>query len=77
MLLKLRWWLSNDMYEFNGPDWMLDFMGRFIEEPGLKLLCKLFSHSPVVDMCNMPEHDYCAWCRKSMPGAALRKNSNE
>lgn len=33
-------------------------------------LCAVFGHSPTRDQCGRPEHDFCLWCSKTMPGAA-------
>lgn len=35
-----------------------------------RLLCLVSGHVPIADQCNNPEHDYCAWCQKSMPNGA-------
>jgi len=35
--------------------------------PALRLLAR---HEPIRDQCNRPEHDFCIWCRKLMPGMA-------
>jgi hypothetical protein len=34
--------------------------------------CKLLGHVPIPDHCNIPEHDYCAWCQLPMPGMGRR-----
>lgn len=38
-----------------------------------KTLCLLAGHDPNRDHCGRPEHDYCLWCNKSMPGAWRRE----
>jgi hypothetical protein len=35
-----------------------------------KALCFLFGHYPIADQCNIPDHDYCAWCNARTPGMA-------
>lgn len=49
------------------PLWafMPDWVGR--------LACAvLFSHEAIQDNCGKPDHDFCVWCRKSMPNQAPR-----
>ena len=63
-------WVPDRLYNrWDGkvPDWLLysgwaDWWWRAV--------CLIWSHSPICDQCNLPEHDYCAWCGKPMPGAA-------
>lgn len=31
-------------------------------------LCEIAGHEPTRDQCGMPEHDFCVWCNKAMPG---------
>jgi len=33
-----------------------------------KVTCAMVGHQPERDQCNRPEHDFCFWCKKSMPG---------
>lgn len=35
--------------------------------------CLILGHYPIGDQCGKPDHDYCAWCMKSMPGKAEMK----
>lgn len=41
-----------------------------ITEGTQKVLCVMLGHVPISDQCCIPEHDFCAFCGKSMPGAA-------
>lgn len=41
-----------------------------ITEGAQKALCLVLSHVPINDQCCIPEHDFCAYCGKSMPGKA-------
>lgn len=36
------------------------------------VLCALYDHEPICDQCHKPEHDFCCWCHKRMPGQAHR-----
>ena len=38
----------------------------------MKAFCDLIEHEPERDQCGIPEHDYCYWCRKSMPNSWKR-----
>jgi hypothetical protein len=40
-------------------------------EEGIKAWACEFvgSHEPTRDQCNLPEHDFCGWCSKSMPNS--------
>lgn len=60
MSRRVRRWLWR-----NWPDWM---PGSY-SHPRLSRF--LFCHpcSPMRDMCNNPDHDFCALCGRSMPGA--------
>ena len=35
-------------------------------------LCLIVGHSPIADQCGIPDHDYCAYCMKVMPGQGAR-----
>lgn len=37
------------------------------------VICRAFGHDPAMDQCGRPEHDFCLWCRKLMPGRASRR----
>jgi hypothetical protein len=37
-----------------------------------RVLCIVFRHEAIGDQCLRPEHDFCCWCSKTMPGAAPR-----
>lgn len=60
-----RW---DDIADKRGwPDW-----ASFPDWPR-RWLCRLLrAHAPIPDQCCLPEHDYCAWCQRSMPGQADR-----
>lgn len=38
-----------------------------------RIRCLMRGHDPTLESCHKPEHDYCIWCWKSMPGMAPRK----
>lgn len=40
----------------------------WLHNPVQGVLCRLAGHQPVEDACRIPDHDYCAWCGRSMPG---------
>lgn len=54
--------------------WAWAIEGRWPETPWWILNlwqwlgCKLLGHVPIPDQCGIPDHDFCAWCQKSMPG---------
>lgn len=39
-------------------------------QTAMKPFCFLLGHSPEMDMCGRPEHDFCAYCGKLTPGQA-------
>jgi hypothetical protein len=56
--------------------WLWDGPGRHLPD-GLttvvaRLLCRRYGHEPTCDQCHRPEHDFCVWCNKLMPGQAHR-----
>lgn len=53
---KARWWIGED-----SPMW-------FPNQKAQKVICLIAGHVPIPDNCGIPEHDYCAWCGKPMPG---------
>jgi hypothetical protein len=68
-------WLSDGIYDRlpqDGADWPLNVLNALIERPGRWVLCKLYGHEPVRDQCGRPEHDFCGWCNRPMPGGADR-----
>lgn len=62
--VRLRWWFWDE-----SPDWLPERVDR----AGLRLLCWVFGHYPDRDQCNIPDHDYCVLCMKSMPGKAWNR----
>lgn len=48
-------------------------MPWWVRSVAQQALCLLFRHDPVRDQCNRPDHDFCLWCQKSMPGRARRE----
>jgi hypothetical protein len=71
-------WLSDTMGDWIEktlpPRWaddVIDWTEEYVARPGQWLLCRLFGHIPTTE-CPYPDHDYCLWCRKSMPGMASR-----
>ncbi len=82
MRKRIQHWLWDGQYKL--ANWLED-RGRFalaarlttiqewlIEEPGKRLLCRLFGHDPIADQCGRAEHDFCVWCNASTPGMAPR-----
>lgn len=65
------WWKEEDytdwVYDHSKHEWM--YLGPFWEVVN-KIECFLLGHHSIPDHCGIPEHDYCMFCRKSMPGAA-------
>lgn len=51
------------------PRWLTEFIYDNMEFVP-KILCFFAGHVAVRDHCMIPEHDYCMWCHKSMPGQA-------
>lgn len=77
-LHKLFFWLNDRQYDFRDtkgirdeiasrldPDW--NRQERFIERPGLKLMCLIRGHESEPDHCGIPSHDYCLICGLSTP----------
>lgn len=54
----------------NRTEWLVDVIDEHIAERLQRATCGVFGHEPIRDQCGRPEHDACAWCRRSMPGAA-------
>ncbi len=74
---KISWYLSDSQYDRldDGSGKWNDFQWAWrsrLEDVGQKVLCFIAGHSPVRDQCGMPKHDFCVWCRKSMPGRAKK-----
>lgn len=61
---RFMWWLHDGWPDWK-PAWFIDAMSW--------LGCKVCGHEPIADQCGKPEHDFCAWCRKSMPHQAPRR----
>jgi len=69
----IRWcWGWPDRHDTLPDKWLdrlgavVDWCRYFIAPP----LCWLAGHEPTRDQCLNPEHDYCHWCEKRMPGQA-------
>lgn len=87
MVSKVAWWLTEDQYDWVDSRWAARFSSRqidlvtekiqrrFIEQPALWVLCKLFGHAPIMDHCGMPKHDHCAYCWKQLPNQAPRSGA--
>lgn len=37
--------------------------------------CWFAGHDPVPDQCGIPEHDFCAWCMRLLPGQAHKERT--
>ena len=81
---QLNLWLADRQYDFllrfrSNPvtDFLIVTQEWVIEKPARWLLCRLFGHKPIADQCGDPAHDYCVWCSRSTPGAALRDGGAE
>lgn len=71
--INLRMWLTDGQYDHlpdDAADWRWNWRESFLSNPGAWLLCLVFGHEAVPDQCNIPDHDFCAFCSKSMPGQA-------
>lgn len=76
---RVWFWSSDDQYEYT--EWLEKRLGRGlpklwewqekVEKSIAWLGCGMFGHYPIAD-CHIPEHDFCCYCRKSMPGQAPR-----
>lgn len=77
---RIWFWSTDGQYEVT--EWLETRLGRglpklwewqeeLIGKPISWVGCKVFGHHPISD-CHVPEHDFCAYCRKSMPGQAPR-----
>jgi hypothetical protein len=75
---RINLWLSDTQYEWwmRCGAWSDPFVNaqvRLIEKPAKWLLCRLFGHKAIGDQCGIPEHDFCVWCDRSLPGQAPRR----
>jgi hypothetical protein len=60
-------WFTEDRF----PDWLLDSRAYDRVRGWLaRLECAMHGHKAVRDQCGIPDHDFCVFCQKSMPGAA-------
>jgi len=57
--------ISLDAVEVTSPeiDELDELMNRLMGK-----LCAVVGHQAIPDHCNKPEHDYCEWCRVTVPG---------
>lgn len=65
---KVRWFVQGDLaWQDRLPDRLWDYLPiRRLQQT----LCLIEGHTPIPDQCSQPEHDYCAWCQKSLPDQA-------
>lgn len=61
-------WLSNKDWAYSDAG----FLQQFRED-----VCKLFGHTPTVDHCGLPEHDYCSGCNKLTPHGVPRDENGK
>lgn len=62
---RLRFMAQGDTtFHDRWPDWLFNCWPALSLQ---RLLCLAGGHEPIADQCDLPEHDYCAWCQKSMP----------
>lgn len=63
--------IMNRMPEADWDRWepVLDALESAQEAIG-NAVCSVVGHEPERDQCNLPEHDYCQWCRMRMPHGA-------
>lgn len=59
---KIHFWLDSLPYSL----WWVNVFGNWAT-------CKILGHVPIADQCGIPNHDFCAYCMKSMPGKAETK----
>jgi len=60
--------------------WFADGWPEFlwgVEPWWQRLGCLLFGHVPIPDQCGIPDHDYCAYCQKSMPGQGKERGGDD
>lgn len=83
---KLRFWLTDGGYQsldqclgkahdaataaLHAVEGRIENGMEHLETAGLWALCRIYGHKPVADQCNKPEHDFCVYCLKKMPGTA-------
>ncbi|WP_020525870.1 hypothetical protein [Catelliglobosispora koreensis] len=48
------------------PDWL----PGWLRDTAARIACLICGHEAIADQCCNPEHDFCAWCQKSMPHQA-------
>lgn len=60
---KIHFWLDDLPYSL----WWLNEAGNW-------LTCKILGHIAIPDQCMNADHDFCAYCLKSMPGKAVRRD---
>lgn len=50
--------------------WILfkEWLPQWLQAGTQRILCLVAGHDPTHDQCENPEHDFCLWCDKSMPG---------
>lgn len=77
--LRHRWriWASDGWadplldLEREWTDRLVDRLDPIVSVPLIRATCAVLGHEVTQDMCRMPEHDYCHWCRRTFPDQAL------
>ena len=65
MRKKIMHWLWRDD---RGP-WAQVLVDMAVS-PATRICCAIWGHQPERDQCGIPDHDFCLWCLRRMPGAA-------
>lgn len=69
---KIWMWLTDGQYDLlqkwhvRDDNWVW-WIGDKVQVVGCWTLCLLFKHKAVSE-CSIPDHDYCVFCNKPMPG---------
>lgn len=68
---RLDDWVFDRFWEPDKPNsWKSTVYEKFPDHRLQQALCLTLGHVPINDQCCKPEHDFCAYCGKSMPGKA-------
>jgi hypothetical protein len=71
---RIMHWMWDGRPEWTWPlsdNWPLNRWLSLDDAVG-RVLCVFYGHDPICDQCHKPDHDFCSWCRRSMPGMAHR-----